>query len=270
MMTGDAATARALYAETLALARETGRTDVAVFALSRLGLITRDPAARQALQEEAVVLGRSLDDDFELRFALLWLGSHRLGQGEAQRARDCYAESHAASAAVGDRWVAAMACDGLAQVARAHGDTASARRLFAEELALHRALGDKHGIGHTLLILGGLAEEEGDVAGAGTCYAEALTMLRDFWDPGRLTGVLRGVAALALAQEQPARALRLAGAVAAVPQHLWSPEAWERERLGEEARKHLSPEAAVAAWEEGRAMSLEQAVAYALERSGGG
>ena len=129
------------------------------------------------------------------------------------RASDYFAQSRAASLAVGDRWITSVTYDGLAHVARAQGDTETARRLFAEELALHRELGDKHGIGHTLRFLGELAEEAGDGEAAETCYAEALIMLRDAWAPDRLTAVLRGVAALALAREQPARALRLAGAV---------------------------------------------------------
>jgi predicted ATPase len=268
MVEGGSATATALFEESLVLARETGRIDVAAAVLVHAQLLVPDPVRRQTLLEEGVALGRTLSDSTALRMALLWLGIHHLLAGDQSLARDYCARSRAASVAVGDRWITSIACDGLANVARARGDMETAQQLFAEELTLHRELGDKHGIGHTLLFIGELAEEQGDIEGAATCYAEALAMLRDAWDPGRLTAVLRGVAALALARAQPARALRLAGAAAAVQQNLWSPEGWER--IAEEARQRLTPEAAAATWEEGRAMPLEQAIAYALEQSGVG
>jgi non-specific serine/threonine protein kinase len=266
MVEGDTAKAVDLLEESLALARESGKTDVTASVLACLGVSVPDRARGQALLEEAVTLGHALGNSPILRQAQLFLGFHHLGAGDQSVASDYFLQSRAASVAVGDRWTTSIACDGLAQVARARGDRETARRLFAEELALHRELGDKHGIGHTRRFLGELAEEQGDAEGAEACYAEALTMFRDAWDPGRLTAVLRGVAALALVKDQPARALRLAGAVAAVQQHLWSPEDWEH--IGEEARKRLSPEAAATAWEEGRAMSLEQAIAHALEQPG--
>jgi tetratricopeptide (TPR) repeat protein len=266
---GDTTRAVALLEESLTLAREARRTEVAAIALAWLGAVVPDLARRQTLLEEGVTLGRTLGNSVELRFALIFLGLYHLGVGDHSLASDYFTQSRAAALAVGDRWTTSIACDGLAQVARARGDTETARRLFAEELALHRELEDKHGIGHTLRFLGELAEEQGDAEGAETCYAEALTMLRDAWDVDRLTAVLRGVAALALVREQPARALRLAGAVTTaravftVQSAADTAAGWEH--IGEAARTRLSAVVAATAWDEGQAMSLEQAITYALQ-----
>ena len=78
---------------------------------------------------------------------------------------------------------------------------------------------------------------------------------------------------MAAAQEQHERALRLGGAAAAL--RAAAGEALERrfdflpqatlDRWIDPAREGLSPESAAAAWAAGEAMTLEQAVAYALE-----
>ena len=74
---------------------------------------------------------------------------------------------------------------------------------------------------------------------------------------------------LAVAQAQPERALRLAGAAAALREATGQPRgaAAERPRLERalaRARAALGP-AAPAAWQRGRRMTTEQAVAVALE-----
>ena len=49
------------------------------------------------------------------------------------------------------------------------------------------------------------------------------------------------------------------------------PHAWpSREQAQEAVRSHLGEEALLAAWAEGRAMTLEQAVAYALDEQPSG
>jgi hypothetical protein len=268
------ARARPLLEESLAVARETGSTAVAASALSWLGSMPLDRAQSRTYLEEALALGQSLaaHDTTYKRLALLQLGWHYIGGGELSFARDFLAQARATSLAVGDRLIASVACDGLGEVARMEGDGAAARRLFEEELALHRTLKDKHGIGHTLRLLGWLAQVEGDLPGAWACYREALSALRDAWDPSRLSVVLHGVASLVLDTGDAARALRLAGAAAAETageqqsasdeSQPWSPN-WLA--LQERAQAMLTAAEAANAWAEGQAMTLENAIAYALE-----
>jgi hypothetical protein len=73
---------------------------------------------------------------------------------------------------------------------------------------------------------------------------------------------------------QPTRAVRLAGAAVALragpgqPVNLWSFSEAEVARWLEPARRAVGAQAAIVAWAEGQAMTLEQAVAYALEEPG--
>jgi hypothetical protein len=82
------------------------------------------------------------------------------------------------------------------------------------------------------------------------------------------------LAAVAAAQGRAGRALRLAGAAAALREAAeFRPppaDSAERERWVALARAALDADGAAAAWAEGPAMPLEQVVAYALEDDRGG
>ena len=82
---------------------------------------------------------------------------------------------------------------------------------------------------------------------------------------------LEGLAAVAAAEQQPGRAGRLWGAAAAARQVLDDPlppgDAAVYERWLAPARAHIGDGSWQAAVAEGWAMSLEQAIAYALEHA---
>jgi len=97
---------------------------------------------------------------------------------------------------------------------------------------------------------------------------EASSLLRFPWGA---TYWLEGFARLAAAEGQAARALRLGGATAALRQTYGvaigpSQQAAFRRAL-ESAWQALREEEATAAWEQGRAMTLEQALAFALGKA---
>jgi predicted ATPase len=278
VVAGDSATARAWWEESVAIARETGQLALAADGLGGLAAITADAAQRQALVEEAVTLSRSLGDPAVLHSALGNLGIQYLLEGQLSLARDCLEQSRTFYAAVHDYDALGGALHELGNVARALGERVTARRLFEEKRALDEARGNQHGTAFALQALGELSEEEGDRAQAWTCYAGALTNLRDASDFERAMTVLQGMAFLSLTGGAPARALRLAGAVMAaqntsglqwrwdiaVQQKLAPHQEWEQIR--DAAQQALGPQAAATAWAEGQAMTLEEAIAYALEK----
>ena len=87
-----------------------------------------------------------------------------------------------------------------------------------------------------------------------------------------IAACLEGLAAVAGGQGQAARAARLAGAAAALREELGAPVApgdrsWYEPAIAH-ARAALGDAGFTAAQSEGRAMTLEQAIAYALEAIG--
>jgi hypothetical protein len=152
-----------------------------------------------------------------------------------------------------------------------HGDPALGRSLFEESLAILWEVGDKQTIVHALGGQGHLALEVGDYGRASTLYKESLTMRRKMGDVFLVAQSLEDFAALAWRQGQHERAARLLGASEARCQtlNITLPTA----DLGEytctldTARAALGEETFVVAWAEGRAMTLEKAIEYALERN---
>ena len=82
---------------------------------------------------------------------------------------------------------------------------------------------------------------------------------------------LPGLAGLATLEGDPVRALRLAGAANALEEDagIWAfpPIRARHERWLEAAREGVDPQAREAAWAAGRALNLEETVAYALEHA---
>jgi hypothetical protein len=149
-------------------------------------------------------------------------------------------------------------------------DYAAARRCFEEELALQRTGQNTGRVGAALLQVGFVAWRLGD--GVTTqCHAvEALGLFQVLEHLGGTFAALESLSAAALAQERNERAVRLMGAVEGLRETLGLPDSphwWgQRRKPIEEAICVVTHDPAFrAAWAEGRAMTLEQVVEYALE-----
>jgi uncharacterized protein (DUF2384 family) len=139
------------------------------------------------------------------------------------------------------------------------------------ERCLELARAHQDGFRHVpLRLLGQLALDRGDLARAYDLLAESLVVARDWGKAARgVAPALALLASLAMAKDQPDRAMRLAGAAIALREahqaRLQPTEAARLQPHTSAARAVLGEAAAAAAWNEGHAMSLDQAVAYALD-----
>ena len=120
--------------------------------------------------------------------------------------------------------------------------------------------------------MGHLEREIGDYARAAALYQESLLLRRERGELLHTACSLEDFAGLAGRQGQCERAMRLLGAAEALCKTLGRTlpvgNVLEYERTVAAAHAALSEEAFAVAREEGRAMMLEGAVAYALEESG--
>ena len=137
-----------------------------------------------------------------------------------------------------------------------------------ESLTLHREVGNKSGVALAIDNLGLLACAQGDYAAAQSFHEQSLALFKEVGSKQGFIYSLEGLAAVAGARGQPARALILFGAAEALREAVRAPltpaERTGYERKVSVARSQLSQEASEAAWAQGRAMTLEQAIAYAL------
>ena len=271
---GDYAAARSLYEESLAIRRELGDKRGIAISLNSLGHVVREQgeyAKARSFYGESLAIRRELGDKRGIAVSLNNLGNVAHDQGDYAAARSLYGESLAIKRELGDKRGIAISLNSLAEVVCEQGDYAKACSLYEKSLAIKRELGDKRGIAVSLDGLGLVARHQGDYVAARSLHGESLAIFRELGYRWGVLAVLEGFVALAAAQGQPERALRLAGAAAALREAIGAPlpptYQAELERHLETAQQALGEQASATALADGRAMTMEQAIAYALEEA---
>ena len=151
---------------------------------------------------------------------------------------------------------------------QAQGQRAAARELQEEALEVARELDAPWEIGWGLNELGWAEcdEERWDLARKR--FAEGITLLHGVGDRPGVIVALEGLAALAGATA-PERAARLWGAADGLREQIGNarsvPDNIVYDRHTKQVRAALTAEASNQAWNEGRALSMDDAVRYALE-----
>lgn len=169
---------------------------------------------------------------------------------------------------LGDRTGAAWALNHEGAAASDQGDCAGARALYEESLENFRELGDRWGIAGSLADLGNLARDEKDYRGADEMYRESIAVFQELEHKRGIARLLEAFACCEAAQARPERALRMAGAAAALRQSIGvPPTAVEQRKLEtslEPAQRELSMAAGRTAWLEGWAMPVEKVIEEVL------
>jgi hypothetical protein len=141
---------------------------------------------------------------------------------------------------------------------------------MGESLAIFRELEIAGYIQNSLDGLGCVLCALGELDHAADVFAEGLVHSQDLEDERMVLSILSHMSELAVRQRRAARALRLAGAVAtgedATGISLPPIDRQDLELTMGRAQEMLAAELCRRAWGEGRAMDLQVAVEYALER----
>jgi tetratricopeptide (TPR) repeat protein len=147
------------------------------------------------------------------------------------------------------------------------GNTARAAELLPEALRMQREMNITMAIGWTLQYLGILAYQQADYARAGQYFAESLDGARQGGAQYILPLSLEGIAGTASILRRPEPAARLLGAAEvrreAIDLHRAPIERSLYDRILTTVRAQLSDDALRDAWQAGRALSAEQAIAEA-------
>jgi predicted ATPase/class 3 adenylate cyclase len=229
-----------------------------------------DLAEARSLLEQSLEIARRLGLEDVIGAVFNNLGDAASNAGDDASARTFYEESLAFRRKRGNKWGVAWALIHLGRLARLAGEYERAASLDQESLSLFRELGNLGGIPWALLELGKLSRAQEDGTAAHSFYQEALKIQRDNGSENtELSRYLEAVAALAVAQGQGDRAARLYGVaetlrtVKGTPLPLCDLDEYN----GDVAvvRAALGEEAFAAAWAEGQTMSLDEAVAFALQ-----
>jgi len=225
--------------------------------------------------EESQHLFQELGDTGGAAEALRTIGIITAEEGRYTDARALLEQSLALQRALNNKPGLALVLNGLGEVARAQDDYGSAERFYVEALGLYREVGDEFRTACFLQNLGYVALAQGDYILAQARLLEALSRGQQVMDAGMSLLCLIGFAGVIGATGDPRRAVTLLGAVdlvwgaldaeapfRAIPLDFADRITYERTLAM--LRVQLDDTVFAAAWAEGRAMTLEQAIADAL------
>ena len=268
---GNYDSATAYFEESLALSRELGFKIEIAFALNHLGEVAGlqgDYERALVLLEESLVLGRQLRHEMCIAQTLNNLGLVTAIRGEYGRSKALLEESLALSRQLGDKWAIALSLSHLGLAAWYQGDDERAATLLTESLALRREQGYKKGVAASLGILGNIVRRRGDSKRAAAFLKESMALCHELGDKEGIAKSLEGLARVAGAQRQHERAARLFAAAQAgresVGAPLPPPEQPDHDQHVALSRAGLGNAVFATTWAEGRAMTLEHAIEYAL------
>jgi non-specific serine/threonine protein kinase len=246
-------------------------SDVQARALRGLGYLLWARGEREAsvrCAEEALVLYRADGDTFGTAVSLTNLGLFWREEGDLQRARPLLEEGARLHRESGEVAALAHSLGQLGLLALEEGNHVQAAELCDEGLALARSVGSEQTTAFVLRDLGSIALYRGRLTEAATRFAESLEFAQTLDNKSFVASCLKGIAATAAADGDRERAACILGAAKTLDEQvhgmLEAPEVPDDARVLAVARAYLGDERAFAAWSEGRAMSLDEAVEYAL------
>jgi ATP/maltotriose-dependent transcriptional regulator MalT len=272
---GDLELAIERLEESLALFRQVGDRRGAATCLRLLGSTMfelGDWERAEALLEEGLALARESGSIRNTCNALSQLTYMAACRGDVKRARALGEESLAIAREAGDTTAASFASNFLAVTAMLGGDYERAEALFEATLEMTRITRNRKGQATSLNNLGLVALCQGDYARAAKLSSESLRLSEESLDHQLVTWSLDALAAVWGQQGYVGRAARLWGAAEVLREASDFSQPPDDKRVLEPflkaARSRLDEAAFQAAWEEGRAMTEEQAVGYALSEEG--
>ncbi|MSP12304.1 MAG: adenylate/guanylate cyclase domain-containing protein [Chloroflexi bacterium] len=257
------------YTEGQALCRAAGDAGglAESFMLEGVLAMTRgDPVTARARLEESMAGFQKIGDTNPASIVISYLGILDLEQGDYAAARQRFTHRLVLARKIGSKFSVMVTLHYLGCVPLREGDYSAAAAHFREGLALAQDLGTKSYIYGFLARLGETAWLEGDHRRAAALFTESLVMAREMEVNATHAYLLRNIAGIAVAQGRAASAVRLCAAAVALPNAnsvVSHPVNYEQDLAA--ARAQLGEAAFEAAWAAGQAMSLEQAIADALE-----
>ncbi len=268
---GDYERSQAAHEKALVLRRQLRDKRGIAGSLGNLAVVAScqgDYERARALYHESLALFRELKDKQNVALSLNNLGTIVMNQREYGQARGLFEESLALFRELGFKQGIAWSLGNLGQVARGLGKYGRAATFYRESLVLLRELGDQQAVATTLANIGGVALAQNDSEQAAGLYREALAVQWELREKRDMAECLEGLAGVAGQQGQLERAARLFGAAEALREAIGAPlpfpQRSEYERYVATVRARLDEGTFKKAWDQGRAMPLEQAVAYAL------
>ena len=222
----------------------------------------------QTLFKRELSLRKELGDEKGAANSLRGISFTLMLRNEVSQAQPYIGQALAISRAVQDTPGIAWSLFDLGYLALVRGELSAAQALLAEALPLLQEQGINFGAFRALLALGHVMRALGNHDPASRFYKDALCLQQQMHYVQHIADGLEGLAAIAVADHDPMRAVRLFGAAHVHRQSIAITRPYHQE-VGYECdvaltRNQLDAAAWEANWVAGCAMTLEPAVEYAL------
>jgi tetratricopeptide (TPR) repeat protein len=254
--------------QTLGLA---GRKSVALALLgkSAWAFYQADYPKAKSLAEDSLRLFRELNDRWGICETLCWLAIALIGLEEYQQAVAYSEESLELARQAGDGNEIGFALWQLGRVAMAREDYTQAINLMSEALSIYKTLKMQGGVHFLLGDLGRAAVKKGDYEQALSHYKEALAVHLQWGNERDIAESLEQLATVALMHRHSQHAGRLLGAAEALRQSSgfvhFPYQSADYDHIVALLHDQLDEATCQSCWMEGRAMKMDEAVAYALK-----
>ncbi len=248
--------------------RPTAARAKALNAAALMAALGGDAASGRVWAEEALALHRTLGDERGTAESELSLGWAVANEGDWAKAQAIFDESSRRFRELGDELQALQATCLLAMACAETGDRERARGLDEENLRRARELRNESLEAVSLDGLARHALDEGRLEDAASMATESLRIYSDLGDPHGVAIELRRCACAFAVKGRAQTAAKLLACAEALHEEIGDTMLWVA-RMKEEAlaaiREQLDEAAVDDAWEQGRKLALDEALALALE-----
>lgn len=267
----DYTVAQSLLKDSVAIFQQLGDERYIAWSVSGLAAIAcslgKYDEARRLYEDSLRVFGE-VGDRHRKAESLQGLGDVMHALGDLAGSRRHYEESLSLYRSLNHTWGSAEVLCHLGSAAIGQGDQAAARSLLEESLRLSQEVGHKRNTGSVLCAFGKLALLAREYGHAASFYREALVLVHGLDEKRGVAACLEGLAAVAVGRGQLDHAAKLYAAAGALREVIGAPlppaERAETDRSVAALGKVAGASRFGHARSEGRAMTLDQAVACAL------
>ena len=255
--------------QALTLQRELGDKRLIAISLYYLANVERiqgEYAKGCARLEEGLAINRERGNIAGIAIFLYQLAKVLFfSQGDQERIHSLLEESLALSRESGDERTMTNSLLVLGRLALSQGDTIRARALAEQCVMLSRKNEMEWGMRESLPFLASVFASQGDPAKAHALYKESLEIKRGAFDKELTVTALEGLASVVAVEGKLAWSAQLWGVAEALRESLGAPTPPAMRATNERSlatvRAQLDEKAFIAAWKEGRSMTVEQVLA---------
>jgi tetratricopeptide (TPR) repeat protein len=218
--------------------------------------------------EEALTLNRAVGDAWGSAYARFLLGQAAIAERDWVTAQQFFEESVRVFRELGDEHYTLVATFNLAWMCGELGDPERDRALHQENLVRARALGNERMEALSLSVLACYVRDDGRVEEALSMLNESYRIVRNLGDRVESADILSRFAEILASARRPTTAARLLSCSETLREEFGAGRSWVASRNeGTLAliRAQLDETAFTEAWEQGRALTADEAVALAMD-----